>query len=98
MKNENYALITGASKGIGKAMAVECATRGLNVLLVALPNENLSNTSFEISNKYSVKSDFLEINLTDSHGPQKVYNWCNKNNYNLNILINNAGIAGATVF
>ena len=98
MKNENYSLITGASKGIGKAMALECAKRGLNVLLVSLPNENLSNTSNEISNKYAVQTDFLEINLTDSNGPQKVYNWCNKNNYNLTILINNAGLAGATVF
>ncbi len=98
MTNENYALITGASKGIGKAMAEECANRGSNVLLVSLPNENLSNVAYEISNKYAVKSDFLEINLTNLNAPHRVYNWCKKNNYNLNILINNAGMAGTTVF
>src|SRR5215216_844552 len=36
-KNVAYTLVTGASSGIGKALALECASRGMNILLVALP-------------------------------------------------------------
>ena len=36
-----YTLVTGASNGIGKAIAENCAQRGQNVLLVALPEPKL---------------------------------------------------------
>ena len=74
MKN-NYALITGASRGIGKAFATECASRKMNVLLVSLPNENLEGVSQMLSNDFGVKSDFLEIDLTENESPENVYKW-----------------------
>ena len=37
MTATSYTLITGASNGIGKALARECAARGMNLLLIALP-------------------------------------------------------------
>lgn len=95
---DNYTLVTGASKGIGKAIAKECASRKMNVLLVALPNENLKEVSQKIVNDFGVKSDFLEIDLTKFDSPENVYKWCKKKNYTIDILINNAGIAGTTVF
>ena len=98
MQNEVYALITGSSKGIGKAMALECASRKMNVLLVALPNEDLKDTSKEIKELYKVKSDFLEIDLAETKGPENVLKWCENQNYNVNILINNAGLAGTAIF
>ncbi len=97
MKN-NYALITGASRGIGKAFATECASRKMNVLLVSLPNENLEGVSQMLSNDFNVKSDFLEIDLTENESPENVYKWCKKRNYTVDILINNAGVAGTTIF
>lgn len=97
MKN-NYTLITGASRGIGKAIAIECASRKMNILLVSLPNENLENVSQMIANDFGVKSNFLEIDLTEYDSPNNVYKWCEKKNYSVNILINNAGLAGTTIF
>lgn len=98
MENNRYALITGGSKGIGKAMAIECASRNMNILLVSLPNENLKQTSKEINEKYGVKTDFLEIDLTNFDGPNNVFKWCLDKGYCINILINNAGVAGTAIF
>ncbi|MBN1182492.1 MAG: SDR family NAD(P)-dependent oxidoreductase [Bacteroidales bacterium] len=98
MANETYTLVTGSSMGIGKALANECAARGMNLLLVALPNQNLGVTTAELAKNYNIKTDFLEIDLTQPDSPQKIYNWCKKNNRTVNILINNAGAGGTTRF
>ena len=47
-KKKNYALITGASQGLGKEIAMALARRQINVLLVALPGEGLAKTASEI--------------------------------------------------
>lgn len=100
MENNNspYTLITGGSEGIGKALALECARRGMNVLLVALPGDTLSETAAIIQKNYQVKVDTLAIDLTEKEAPEKVYAWCKKMKYEVNILINNAGMAGTAVF
>src|SRR5436190_7378464 len=48
IKNVAYTLITGASSGIGKALALECASRGMNILLVALPGDELHSLEKQI--------------------------------------------------
>jgi hypothetical protein len=93
-----YTLITGGSKGIGKALALECARRGMNLLLVALPGDGLEDTAEEIRHRYHVTVHTLAINLTELQGPEEVYRWCNQNGYRVNILINNAGMGGTAVF
>ena len=99
MGNEmNYTLVTGGSMGIGKALARECARRGMNLLLVALPGPELEQTAKEIREDFSVKVDTLDIDLTEPPSPEKVLEWCEKNNYIIDILMNNAGIAGSAVF
>ena len=42
MHNKYFALITGASEGFGKALALECAARNMNLVLVAQPGSGLS--------------------------------------------------------
>lgn len=93
-----YTLVTGGSMGIGKALARECATRGMNLLLVALPGPELEETANEIREDFSVKVDTLGIDLTGPSSPGKVLEWCEENNYTIDILMNNAGIAGAAIF
>ena len=43
-----YTLVTGAGAGIGKALAMECASRKMNLLLVSLPGAELDTTASEI--------------------------------------------------
>lgn len=86
-----YALITGASKGIGKAIAHQLAARKIDLLLVARSAELLQQAAQELSKKYGVKTAYLAIDLSAADAAEKVYNWCLQNNYSINILVNNAG-------
>ena len=43
MSNKTYTLITGSSEGLGKTLATECASRGMNLILVALPGHALTS-------------------------------------------------------
>jgi uncharacterized protein len=95
---KNYALITGSSQGIGKAYAMELAKRGHNLLLVALPDEKLGHTVEEIKSRFNVDIDSLAIDLAGLNAPQQVYDWCREKGYVVDILINNAGVAGTAIF
>lgn len=88
---EYHTLITGASLGIGRAMAFECARRGFNLFLVALPGPDLENTASEINKAFPVKIITYEIDLTLENAPEKVFRFALDNKIRVNILINNAG-------
>ncbi|HET6254939.1 MAG TPA: SDR family oxidoreductase [Puia sp.] len=86
-----YALITGASKGIGKAIATDLAARGFNVLLVARSEQLLQQEAARISALYPVKADWLSLDLSTAEAPQNVYDWCRAKGYTVQALVNNAG-------
>ncbi len=96
--NNSFTLITGASSGIGKAIAWYCGSKKMNLLLISLPEENLEQVASEIQNKYGVKTHFLEIDLASKDGPLAIYNWVCEKKYDINILVNNAGVAGTAEF
>jgi short-subunit dehydrogenase len=93
-----FALITGGSLGIGKALARECAGRGMNLLLVALKHDELEIAAKEIKEEFSVEVHTLEIDLRRADAPGEVLDWCRQHGYRVNVLINNAGMAGTRVF
>lgn len=93
-----FTLITGASAGMGKEMAQVCASMGRNVLLISLPNENVEKTAQEIQEKYSVKTDYFECDLTQNDIPGAIYNWVIEKGYHVNFLINNTGIGHVGLF
>jgi uncharacterized protein len=87
----SFALVTGASKGIGKSIALELASRKTDLLLVARNEELLHSLSENIKNEFSVKCHFLSLDLSATNAPLQVFNWCRSNGYDVNILVNNAG-------
>jgi short-subunit dehydrogenase len=77
---------------------MELAKRGHHLILVALPDAKLEETANEIKSKFPVNVDNLAIDLAEKDAPQKVYNWCMEKGYAVDILINNAGVAGTAIF
>ena len=98
MRNKNYALITGASEGFGKALALECASRDMNVILVALPDSGLSNLASYIERNFGVKAIFFEHDLSRKEEYNELFKEVSRLNLPVNVLINNAGMGGTHFF
>lgn len=95
---KDYALVTGASMGIGKEIAKELSRRNINTLLIALDTPDLSELENSISTDYTTKVHSFGVDLTEPSACQHVYDWCKKNKYNVTILINNAGFGDGGYF
>lgn len=86
-----YALITGASRGIGKSIALEMAAHGFDLLLVSRSEELLGKTAAEISGMHPVKVNHFSTDLAEPGAADKITKWCTENKFEVNALVNNAG-------
>jgi hypothetical protein len=87
----SYALITGGSKGIGKELAICLAKKGYNLILVSRSLDELNATKSELEKSFSVKVFVKNFDLSVSNSAEQVFNWCISENFDISILINNAG-------
>ena len=87
----SFALITGASKGIGRAIAKELASRKNNILLIARTESLLFELCQDIRKDYGVECHFLTMDLSNEEAAGKIYDWCMHNSYVITILVNNVG-------
>jgi NAD(P)-dependent dehydrogenase (short-subunit alcohol dehydrogenase family) len=81
------ALISGASKGIGRACAEALAEEGCDVALVSRTAADLKKARAEIAAKYNVGVRVFALDLSDSRNVDKVASEC----ADIDILVNNAG-------
>ena len=84
--------------GIGRAYALACASRGMNLILVALPDDQLTEVQNEILSSWHVKVFIFPIDLTGEQAVSRLFNFCNENNFGINLLINNAGMGAGGKF
>ncbi|MFV8342400.1 3-ketoacyl-ACP reductase [Flavobacterium sp. XS2P39] len=91
LKNKN-ALITGAGKGIGKAVAIALAKEGVNVILLARTQSDLDEVAKEV-NALGVKSVALSADVADINSVNTAIEKALAEFKTIDILINNAGIA-----
>lgn len=90
-KNNRYALITGASKGIGKAIAAELARRGHHLLLVARSEDLLAQLSEELQAAHGVRVRYRASDLSQPNAASDLLAWCTAEGLVIDMLINNAG-------
>jgi short-subunit dehydrogenase len=88
-----FTLITGASPGLGRALAEACARRGRNLALVALPGSGLPEAAAALASSYPVRVELLETDLAEGGGIRRVMNWLARRRIPVDTLINNAGIS-----
>jgi short-subunit dehydrogenase len=86
-------LITGASQGLGLALAQGCARRGRNLALVALPDSGLPEAAAALEARHRVRVEHLETDLAADRGVQRVQAWLARRRLPVDTLINNAGIS-----
>ena len=86
------ALVTGGSSGIGWAIARELAEKNHSLLLVSNQAEQLEKCKTEIEKKFPLKCFVLNIDLTGTSSAQKIIDFCYAQNFEVEILVNNAGI------
>lgn len=86
------ALVTGAGKGIGRAVAIALANEGVHVGLMARTESDLQSLSKEIEAK-GVKSAIAVADVSDIGSVNKAVSEIQNTLGNIDILINNAGIA-----
>jgi len=101
MKNKNanaFVLITGASEGFGKSLALEFAKRDKNLVLVALPGAELHHLRAFIIRNYNVDVVCIEADLSKLEDCVKIYEEVTTRQLHINTLINNAGIGGTHLF
>jgi len=95
---KTYTLITGASEGFGKNLAIECAQRKMNLILVALPGPELHSLVDFIKRNYCVDVIGIEKDLCKDESCIELFNEVNALKLQVNMLINNAGIGSTVLF
>ena len=97
MKNDdmmkNYAIVTGASRGLGREIALELARRGFPTLLVS-STEAVHAVREEIAQKYSADCQSFIVDLSNENA---VREWAEtiSTNYAVSVLVNNVGTGGS---
>ncbi|HCA09944.1 SDR family NAD(P)-dependent oxidoreductase [Chryseobacterium sp.] len=94
---ESYAVVTGASQGLGKAFAENLASKNINVVLVSLPGQHLKELAQRLEESYPIKAHYYEVDLSVNENVMKLTEWLNKS-FEIHILINNAGLGGTKKF
>ena len=92
MLNGKIALVTGASRGIGRAVVENFAQNGAVVYANARTDGSLDAFTEELKNKYGVQVTPLYFDVTDSDGIKAAFTQIKKEQGRLDILVNNAGI------
>lgn len=98
MSTTYFTLITGASDGLGKFFALECAARKMNLVLVSLPGCGLDNLASFLSKNFDIKVAFFELDLSNSASCHLLFKEIEERRFQINILINNVGLGSTSTF
>lgn len=94
--SNRYALVTGASRGLGRAIAIELAQRGYPTILISR-SDKVYEVCEEITSQYGIPSVGFSVDLADPHAIAVFAEQVNAT-YQVFMLVNNAGIGGSRRF
>lgn len=97
LKGKN-AVITGASRGIGKAVALRLAESGVNLALAARTKDTLDEAVREVTLKYKVKVIGVPTDVSRFEDLQRLANAAFREFKHIDILVNNAGVSSQYPF
>jgi len=86
-----WALITGASAGIGLALAAQLAAGGTNLILTARRRERLETLAGMLSGHHGVRTEVFPADLTLPDAPEHLFAFTEKQRIVVDLLVNNAG-------
>jgi 3-oxoacyl-[acyl-carrier protein] reductase len=89
-----YALVTGGSRGIGRAVCIKLAEQGYNILINYKSNEEQANKTVELVKANNVEAELLRFDVSNKAEVDKeLGGWIEKNKEKvIEVLVNNAGI------
>ncbi len=86
-----WALVTGASAGIGRALAEELAAGGTNLVVTARRRDRLEELSRALSSKNRVQVETFAVDLASPAAPNEIFAFTEQRKIEIEMLINNAG-------
>ena len=86
-----WALITGASSGIGYCYAEELASRGYPLVIVSNEEAALCKAADRLARQYGVEICPIPMDLATADAADRLYEACRERNIRIDVLVNNAG-------
>lgn len=94
----NTALITGATSGIGEALARQFADHGHNLVVVSRDQSHVDQASAQLEEEFDVTVVGLAEDLTDPNGPERLKSELDSRGIDVEVLVNDAGRGAAGKF
>lgn len=92
LNTRGFALVTGASSGIGLEYARQLASMGYDLLAVSNQKEQLEACVCAIEKEFEIKAVPLCLDLAVADAAERLFSYCIENGITVDILINNAGV------
>src|ERR1700680_4026782 len=86
-----WALVTGASSGIGWALAEQLAAKGANLLLTPRRADRLQHLADDVMTRYKVETQIFAADLARPQAPGEIFRFVEQKRLPIELLINNAG-------
>jgi short-subunit dehydrogenase len=98
MADDSFALITGASSGIGECFARALARRGHNLVLSARSEDKLKQLAVDLARDHNIRAEVIVADLSERDAASQLAAALNEKHFDIGLLVNNAAFGGRGEF